>query len=76
MTQGTEKVESLGNLSTKQELHDDPTTNFRLRCSRGTKSVRGTCVDAEATVNVALNDSVSLALNKVQTLLLTQRGQA
>ena len=74
MAQGTEKVQSLENLSTKQELHDDPTTNFRLRCRRGTKSVRRTCVDAKATVNIDLNSSVSLALNKVQNMLLTRQG--
>ena len=74
MAQGTEKVQSLENLSTKQELHDDPTTNFRLRCRRGTKSVRGTCVDVKSPISVALNGSVSLALNKVKRLLLNRQG--
>jgi hypothetical protein len=74
--QHNEKLDALKNLSTKQELHDDPTTNFRLRCRRGTKSVRGTCVSAKVSVTVDLNTSVSLALNKVQRLLLTRRVQA
>jgi hypothetical protein len=74
VAQGTEKVQSLENLSTKQELNDDPTTNFRMRCPVGTKSVRGTCVDANATVNIDLNSSVSLALDKVQNMLLTRQG--
>ena len=74
MKQHNEKLDALKNLSTKQELHDDPTTNFRLRCRSGTKSVGSAGVNATVPVNVALNSSVSLALKKVQRLLLNRQG--
>lgn len=74
MPQGTENVESLENLSTLQELHDDPNTKFRLPCPAGTKSAGATCVKRDAPVTVDLDNSASQALSKVRDRLLNRRG--
>ena len=75
LVQGKEKVDSLADLSTLQELHDDPNTRFRLPCPAGTKAVKATCVKQATPVTVTLDNSISQALNKVRDRLLARGGR-
>ena len=67
--QGTELVDSLDDLDTKQELSDDPTVPYKSRCGAGLKSVGATCVPKETTVSVTLRNSVSWSLSKLRDRL-------
>ena len=62
--EGSEVVDSLTNLTTKEEMHNDPNMAYRMRCKLGTKSVRGECVDKDKTVTVVLSPKVGKALTR------------
>ena len=76
MTQGTEKVDSLDELDKEEERPDAHLRKGAGRggCRPGLKAVNGTCVRKETPISIALNNSVSLALNKVRDRLLNRRG--
>ena len=68
--QGTETVSSLENLSTKQQLHNDPTTAYTLPCPHGSKRVKSTCVKNSVLVSVDLDPTASKALTQLRNKLL------
>jgi hypothetical protein len=67
--QGSELLDSLDQLDTKQELNDDPTVNYKTRCGAGLKSVGAACVPKETKVSVNLNDSVSRSVTRLRDKL-------
>ena len=76
MTQGRERVDSLDELDEDDELPDAHLRKGAGRggCRPGLKAVNGTCVRKETPISIALNNSISLALNKVRDRLLNRRG--
>ena len=69
-SQGTEKAHSLKNLTTKQQLHDDPTTAYTLPCPLGSKRVKSTCVKNSVLASVDLDPEASKALTQLRDKLL------
>jgi hypothetical protein len=76
MTQGTEKVDSLDELDKEEERPDAHLRKGAGRggCRPGLKSVKGTCVHKDSPMTINLDNSISLALNKVRDRLLKRQG--
>ena len=76
MTQGTEKVDSLDELDKEEERPDAHLRKGAGRggCRPGLKSVKGTCVQKDSPMTINLDNSISLALNKVRDRLLKRQG--
>lgn len=71
--EGSEVVDSLTNLTTKEEMHNDPNTAYRMRCKHGTKSVRNDCIDKDKTVTVELSPKVGKALTRFRDAIVGGR---
>jgi hypothetical protein len=76
MTQGTEKVDSLDELDKEEERPDAHLRKGAGRggCRPGLKAVKGTCVHKDTPINITLDNSTSMALNKVRDRLLNRQG--
>ena len=72
--QGHELVDSLDDLSSKQELHDDPNTHYTMRCPGGTKSFKRTCVKGIKPVRAQLNEQISKSLTQVRARVMSRGG--
>ena len=73
--QGKELVDSLENLSTKQQLHDDPNTAYRMPCPLGSKPFKSNCVRSNSLVTAELDPSASKALTQLRNKLLKAGGR-
>jgi hypothetical protein len=76
MKQHNEKLEALELIDKEEELPDAHlrTGAGRGGCRPGLKAVKGTCVHKDTPINITLDNSISVALNKVRDRLLNRQG--
>jgi hypothetical protein len=74
--QGHELLDSLDQLRTKQELNDDPNTNYTMKCPAGSKSYYATCVRDTLAVRAKLKDSICKSLSQVRARVMNRGGAA
>jgi hypothetical protein len=71
---GHELVDALDDLDTLDELHNDPTVNYRRRCPAGTKAVGAACIGKEEPVAVNLPAAMQEAVSAVRNRLMARHA--